>query len=54
MASKKTFTFVLMDPPYESANSTTAFRLIDAAIKRDLQSAQPQTNTSTIFALPAG
>jgi tRNA 2-thiouridine synthesizing protein D len=34
MASKKTFTFVLMDPPYESANSTTAFRLIDAAIKR--------------------
>lgn len=34
MASKKTFTFVLMDPPYESANSTTAFRLIDAAIRR--------------------
>jgi hypothetical protein len=25
---------------------------IDAALKRDLQSAQPQTNTSSIFALP--
>jgi tRNA 2-thiouridine synthesizing protein D len=34
MAGKKTFTFVLMDPPYESANSTTAFRLVDAAVRR--------------------
>jgi tRNA 2-thiouridine synthesizing protein D len=32
--SKKTLTFVLNDPPYESARSTTALRLIDAAIKR--------------------
>jgi tRNA 2-thiouridine synthesizing protein D len=29
-------TFVLMDPPYESARSTTALRLIDAAIARGI------------------
>jgi tRNA 2-thiouridine synthesizing protein D len=29
-----TLTFVLNDPPYESARSTTALRLIDAAIRR--------------------
>src|SRR5947209_2495592 len=34
MADKKTLTFVLMDAPYENARSTTAFRLIDAAIRR--------------------
>jgi tRNA 2-thiouridine synthesizing protein D len=28
----KTLTLVLMDPPYESANSTTAFRIISAAL----------------------
>jgi tRNA 2-thiouridine synthesizing protein D len=32
MASK-TLTFTLNDPPYESARSTTALRLIDAAIR---------------------
>jgi tRNA 2-thiouridine synthesizing protein D len=32
MASK-TLTFVLNDPPYESARSTTALRLIDQAVK---------------------
>lgn len=32
--AKKTLTFALMDPPYESARSTTAFRLIDAALRR--------------------
>jgi tRNA 2-thiouridine synthesizing protein D len=30
----KTLTFVLNDPPYENARSTTALRLIDLAVKR--------------------
>jgi tRNA 2-thiouridine synthesizing protein D len=34
MSEKKTLTFVLMDPPYENARSTTALRLIDAAVRR--------------------
>ncbi len=34
MADKKTLTFALMDGPYESARSTTAFRLIDIAARR--------------------
>lgn len=34
MADRKTLTFALMDAPYESARSTTAFRLIDAAARR--------------------
>jgi tRNA 2-thiouridine synthesizing protein D len=29
-----TLTFVLNDPPYESARSTTALRLIDAALRK--------------------
>jgi len=33
-SSSRTLTFVLNDPPYESARSTTALRLIDAAIRR--------------------
>lgn len=28
----KTLTFAIMEPPYEAARSTTAFRLIDAAL----------------------
>lgn len=32
--AEKTLTFVLNDPPYESARSTTALRLIDLAVKR--------------------
>jgi len=32
----KTLTIALMDPPYESANSTTAFRLISAALKKGI------------------
>jgi tRNA 2-thiouridine synthesizing protein D len=31
---KKTLTFAIMDPPYESARITTAFRLLDAAARR--------------------
>jgi tRNA 2-thiouridine synthesizing protein D len=31
---KKTFTLSLMDPPYESENLTTAFRLLDAIARR--------------------
>ena len=31
---KTTLTFALMDPPFESARSTTAFRLIDRALAR--------------------
>ena len=41
MATKKTLTFALMDPPYESANSTTAFRLLDIAILRCYRNGQP-------------
>jgi tRNA 2-thiouridine synthesizing protein D len=32
--SKKTLTFALMDPPYESENLTTAFRILDVAARR--------------------
>lgn len=31
---KKTLTFALMDPPYESENLTTAFRVLAAAARR--------------------
>ena len=31
---KKKLSFVLMDAPYENARTTTAFRLIDAAVRR--------------------
>jgi tRNA 2-thiouridine synthesizing protein D len=31
---KKTLTFALMDPPYESENTTTAFRIMSAAARR--------------------
>lgn len=34
MTTKKNFTIALMDPPYESANSTTALRIIDAALRQ--------------------
>src|SRR3546814_13000996 len=34
MANKKTLTIAIMDAPYESARSTTAFRLIDIAVRR--------------------
>ncbi|MDX1386882.1 MAG: DsrE family protein [bacterium] len=34
MASKKTLTFLLMDPPFENPRSTTALRLIDIAARR--------------------
>jgi tRNA 2-thiouridine synthesizing protein D len=32
--AKKTLTFALMDPPYESENLTTVFRILDAAARR--------------------
>jgi tRNA 2-thiouridine synthesizing protein D len=32
--SNKTLTFVLNDPPYENARSTTALRLVDAALRK--------------------
>jgi tRNA 2-thiouridine synthesizing protein D len=31
---KKTLAFLLMDAPYESARTTTALRLVDAALRR--------------------
>jgi len=34
MAAKTTLTFVLNDPPFESARSTTALRLIESALRR--------------------
>ena len=33
---EKKLTLALMDPPYESANSTTAFRIISAALKKGI------------------
>jgi tRNA 2-thiouridine synthesizing protein D len=34
--TEKTLTVALMDPPYESANSTTAFRIISAALRKGI------------------
>ena len=34
---EKTLTLALMDPPYESANSTTAMRIISAALRQGLR-----------------
>ena len=34
MPDNRTLTFVLMDPPFENARTTTALRLIDLAVKR--------------------
>lgn len=34
MTKKKTLTLALMDSPYESANSTTALRIVDAALRQ--------------------
>lgn len=34
MAERKTLTVALMDPPYESESSTTALRIIDAALRK--------------------
>jgi tRNA 2-thiouridine synthesizing protein D len=34
MTNSRTITFLLMDAPYESARSTTALRLVDAALRR--------------------
>ena len=34
--SRKTLTLALMDPPYESANSTTALRIISAALGKGI------------------
>ena len=34
MASGKTITIAIMDPPYESANSTTALRIVHEALEQ--------------------
>jgi tRNA 2-thiouridine synthesizing protein D len=34
MPERKTLTFLVMDAPYENARTTTALRLIDAALRR--------------------
>lgn len=34
MAANKALTFCLMDAPYEQARTTTAFRLLDIAVRR--------------------
>jgi tRNA 2-thiouridine synthesizing protein D len=36
MMSERRLTIVIMDAPYESANSTTAFRLIAAALEKGI------------------
>jgi tRNA 2-thiouridine synthesizing protein D len=35
--TEKRLTLALMDPPYESANTTTAMRLISAALKKGIR-----------------
>ena len=35
--SEKSLTLALMDPPYESANSTTAMRIISAALQQGIR-----------------
>ena len=35
--AEKILTLALMDPPYESANTTTALRIIDAALKKGIR-----------------
>ena len=35
--SEKKLTVALMNPPFESANSTTAFRIISAALKKGIE-----------------
>src|SRR5947207_15035395 len=35
--TEKKLTLALMDPPYESANSTTAFRIISAALQKGIR-----------------
>jgi tRNA 2-thiouridine synthesizing protein D len=35
--SERTLTLALMDPPYESANSTTALRIISAALQKGIK-----------------
>ncbi len=37
MTERKTLTLALMDPPYESARSTTALRIIDATLRKGHQ-----------------
>ena len=34
MSSKKTLTLLIMDPPYESSNTLTAFRIIESALAK--------------------
>jgi tRNA 2-thiouridine synthesizing protein D len=36
MGTNKTLTLAIMDAPYESASSTTALRIVDAALRRGL------------------
>ena len=42
MAGKKTFTFLMMDAPFENARTATAFRLLDACARRG--------HSATVFA----
>ena len=35
--NNRTLTLALMDPPYESANTTTALRIIDSALKKGIR-----------------
>jgi tRNA 2-thiouridine synthesizing protein D len=37
VATRKTLTLALMNPPYESENSTTALRIINAALRKGHQ-----------------
>lgn len=54
--SQKTLTFALMDPPYESENLTTAFRILDAAVRRgfDIKVFAYEGASALAFARQAG
>jgi sulfur relay (sulfurtransferase) complex TusBCD TusD component (DsrE family) len=36
MNSKKSLSLMIMDPPYESSNTMTAFRIIEAALRKGI------------------
>ena len=36
MSDKKSLNLMIMDPPYESSNTMTAFRIIESALKKGI------------------
>ena len=46
--TEKKLTLALMDPPYESANSTTAMRIISAALQQGFTSTSLPTKARCV------